>query len=736
MAYEFPEMLGDELLAGVEPIPADVLREAPRSAFDGIQDFNRELQGEVIRDSAGSGISTPDAFFEHMAARLEAAGEIETADRAAFEELVSNKTVRIDGSGGDPRDSEGVLSVMICDFRVENEAVTINALEAKRLFGYLVNFLVFARRAEFRSALQEGSPGAGLADMIAGAWGAITKIKLILITNAIYSARTDAVPAGKIGDIPVTYNVWDLSRFHRFESAGQAREDLVVDFRGDYGGSVPALAASRLGEELESYLMVIPGFQLAEIYDKWGARLLESNVRSFLQARGKVNQGIRDTINAEPAMFFSYNNGLSATADRVEKELTPDGLRIVSARNLQIVNGGQTTASIHAAKRLAPESLANVHVQMKLTVVPSERSYEVVPKISEYANSQNKVSVADFFSNHPFHVRIEEYSRRVLASAAEGSSRETKWFYERARGQYLVERAKRSDADRRRFDTNFPKTQFFAKTDLAKVEFSFRCKPDTVSKGAQKNFAEFSKEIGGLWAKNDARFDETWYRRLVAKLIVFRHLEKVVPKQECYPGGYRANIVTYAIAKLVADAHEMNLQVDLDQVWKEQSVSYDLERALLKSAAAATEILTHPILGIKNITEWAKKQACWENVRVQKIEYDSTLMRCLVEPEEAKAIEKEGRRDAAIISGIEAQTKVISAGGDFWARLRAWGAAKSKFATKEDGILKACATIPGRLPSEKQCIAALGILEKAKAEGYCDENGVPRVKISGWGRQH
>lgn len=131
---------------------------------------------------------------------------------------------------------------------------------------------------------------------------------------------------------------------------------------------------------------------------------------------------------------------------------------------------------------------------MKLTVVPSERSYEVVPKISEYANSQNKVSVADFFSNHPFHVRIEEYSRRVLASAAEGSSRETKWFYERARGQYLVERAKRSDADRRRFDTNFPKTQFFAKTDLAKVEFSFRCKPDTVSKGAQKNFAEFSKK--------------------------------------------------------------------------------------------------------------------------------------------------------------------------------------------------------------------------------------------------
>lgn len=703
---------------------------------DGIQKFYREIQTEIMQEVAGSSISAEDAFFEKMATRLETCGEIETFERARFDGFFGKKIVRIDGSGGDPRDSEGVLSVMICAFQETQEPVTINAADVKRLFSHLAGFLSAAHKTEFFSSLPKNSPSAGLADTILSTWSSISKIKLILITNAVYSARTDAVPAGTIGDIPATYNIWDLSRFYRYESSGQAREDLVVNFQEDYGDSVPALAASKSGDDLESYLMVIPGLQLAEIYDKWGARLLESNVRSFLQARGKVNQGIRDTIKSQPAMFFSYNNGLSATADSVETNAGPGGLRITSAKNLQIVNGGQTTASIHAAKRLSPESLADVYVQMKLTVVPSEHSEEIVPKISQYANSQNKVSVADFFSNHPFHIRIEEYSRRVLAPAIENTNRETKWFYERARGQYLVERAKRSDAERRRFDMEFPKTQLFTKTDLAKAELSFKGMPDTVSKGAQKNFAEFSRQIGDIWTKSSNRFDETWYRRLVAKLIVFRHLEKTVTRQAWYPGGYRANIVTYAIAKLITDVEQMGLLVDLDEVWKVQAVPAALDQALMASAEEASAVLNEPILGIKNISEWAKKQPCWEILKQRKIEYGRSLRDCLVQPDEAKSVEREGRRDAALLSGIEAQTQVVSEGNDFWSRLRSWGAANSIFSPKEDGILKACTMIPTRIPSERQCIAALEILERARFDGYRDENDTPKVKITSWNRQH
>lgn len=583
--------------------------------MDSIEEFHLRLLQEIRDNVNESGISEEESFFDQASARLVAAGEIETADRAYYEGSRSNKTIRIDGSGGDPGDAEGVLSVIICDFHAEPSPVTINAAAAKQLFGRLVNFLFFTENADFVASLEQGSPAAGLTEMVSERWNSMTKIKLIIITNANYSARTDATSVGKFKDIPFTCNIWDLNRLYRFESSGQTRDDLVVDFKNEFGGAVPALSASHVGAELESFLLVIPGTQLAEVYDKWGARLIESNVRSFLQARGKVNQGIRDTIRSEAKMFFSYNNGISATADSVEMQQVNGQLCLVSASNLQIVNGGQTTASIHAARRSAPESLRSVRVQMKLTVVPPELSEEIVPKISQFANSQNKVSAADFFSNHRFHVRMEEFSRRVLAPASEITNKETKWFYERARGQYLVERAKRTDAERKRFDTEYPKSQLFTKTDLAKVEFSFQCRPDSVSRGAQKNFADFAKEIGDTWSRNESSFDESWYRHMVAKLIVFRFLEKAIPKQSWYPGGYRANIVTYAIAKHVLGSDEDTLTSELEAVWKLQRLSPRLVGALLRESELASYVITRTPAGIRNVTEWAKKANCWEALK-------------------------------------------------------------------------------------------------------------------------
>ena len=715
----------------------DFIKEILASAKNELAEFNLSIYADVQRDTDGSGETDleRDAFFYLMTERLEAVGEIETSERAYVDVVVSNKTIRVDGSGGDPRDTDGVLSLIVSEFH-GSELKTINAQDAKRIFGYLRNFITSSWKSDFRTSLPTGSPVAGLASMIADAWGATTKIKLIYVTNANYSARTDAVTAGEIGGAPATYNVWDLSRFYRYENSLQAREVLNINFRDTFGGSIPALAASKDGGELDSYLMVIPGIQLADIYDKWGARLLESNVRSFLQAKGKVNKSIRDTINTDPALFFSYNNGLSATADSLELESSElGGTQVVSIKNLQIVNGGQTTASIHAAKRINPDALKEVYVQMKLTVVPPARAEELVPKISEFANSQNKVSAADFFSNHPFHIRMEDYSRRTI-TPVESESRDTKWFYERARGQYLVERAKRSDAERRRFDIEYPKNQFFTKTDLAKAEFSFQALPHIVSKGAQKNFADFAKDIGAQWLKGDGAFDELWYKRLIAKLIIFRHMEKLVPRQEWYPGGYRANIVTYAVSKLSSDVAEKGLAIDLDSVWRSHSVSSDLEGALLFTAKFATAVIMHPVHGLTNISEWAKKQACWETLRTTAVAYGSPLAGCTVTLAELRSAEQEQKREATMISGIEAQSQVISLGGEYWGRLRAWARDKALISIKEDGILRACTVIPNRLPSEKQCIFALRTLEKYRSIGYRDEDEPHRIKINKWIRDH
>lgn len=355
-----------------------------------IEEFNRELIADVMGDADAAGLITAEAFFERMADLLTEAGELEGADRCYFEGRRKQKPLQIDGFGGDPREAEGVLSLIICDFDIGDTPRGFRAKELNARLERLSNFLKASHELEFREALEETSPAFGLADLISTTWNSVVKIKLILVTNAEKRMNVDGFPAGTIQGKPVTYNVWDLKRIRDFVVSGRAREDLKVDFANDFGGAVPVLRASCSETALESYVAVVPGTQLAAVYDRWGARLLEANVRSFLQARGKVNRGIRDTIRDEPQMFFSYNNGVTATAEAVEVVDGPSGPMLLYAENLQIVNGGQTTASIHAARKLAPESLASVMVQMKLSIVPPGMSEEVVPKISEFANSQNK----------------------------------------------------------------------------------------------------------------------------------------------------------------------------------------------------------------------------------------------------------------------------------------------------------------------------------------------------------
>ena len=224
-------------------------------------------------------------------------------------------------------------------------------------------------------------------------------------------------------------------------------------------------------------------------------------------------------------MFFAYNNGITATAESIETVASPNGLLLTGMRNFQIVNGGQTTASIHAALRNREVDLDRVFVQMKLSIVNSDRALEIVPKISEYANTQNRVSAADFFSNHPFHIRMEGFSRRLYAPSRDGTFRQSKWFYERARGQYQDGRGRLTQAERRRFDLEYPKPQMFTKTDLAKFLNVWRDQPDVVSRGAQKNFADFASFIGGEWNKHSNDFNEVYYREAIAKAIVFRSVE-------------------------------------------------------------------------------------------------------------------------------------------------------------------------------------------------------------------
>lgn len=682
-----------------------------------LEEYNRNVMADIRREADASGIFPVEAFFDRMTERLTEAGELEVVDRAFYQSGEGGQKLRIDGYTGDPRESEGVLGLIVCDFVDSDQIQTFGKGDIPPILNPLIRFLKKAKTEEFRDSLNEANPAFQVSDLVIGTWSHVTKVKLILVSNRQYIGRDDTVKLAEIGNVPITWSVWDLARFERFDRSGQAREDMVIDFAQDFGAPLPALKASQSGAALESYLLIVPGEQLAAIYDKWGARLLEANVRSFLQARAKTNKGIQKTVKDEPELFFPYNNGLSATADAVSCVRTDDGLAIASISNLQIVNGAQTTGSIHGGLKSAKEQLSRVFVQMKLTVVPPDRSEEIVPKISEYANTQNKVNAADFFSNHPFHIRIEQFSRDVIFAARAGERHDSKWFYERSRGQFINARARLTAAQQKKFDLEFPKAQLFSKTDLAKFVFSAAGKPHIVSRGAQKNFAEFAKEIGEAWSKSDAKYNELWYRRLIAKAIIFRMLESEVPKQAWYEGGYRANIVTYAMAKVFNDANGEKQVLDLDTVWRRQAVPDALQDALLLAANEAHRAITQPPTGVRNMSEWAKQQACWNVLKGRKLEYGSKFDSCLVLKELARSSEREQKAKERQVEGISAQTEVVNRGAEFWQAILAQGKAARKLTPKDQQILGVCASMPRQLPTELQSKHAINVLQRMRDLG-------------------
>jgi hypothetical protein len=680
-----------------------------------LQEFYEELLQDIYRNADAEGEFVEDACFETLCEQLVEAGELETADRAFYQ---SPRGGRVDGYGGAPGPADGTLSLIISDFCQSTAVNSLTATDLDSLFRRLRTFLERALDPSFRNGLEESSSGFGLADLISGSWRQVKRVRLVVVSNRLLSARVQGRDPGELLGVPVTFSVWDLGRLHRYVMSGRAREDLVLDL-DEYGGPLDALPAHLSDAGYEAYILVIPGSQLAKIYGEWGARLLEQNVRVFLQARGSVNKKIRITLENDPAMFFAYNNGITATAEEVVGDCRDGGFRITSIRNLQIVNGGQTTASIYAASQNPKVDLAKVFVQMKLSVIPSEEAERVVPLISEYANSQNKVNAADFFSNHPYHLRLKELSERIYVPSQDGSFRQSKWFYERARGQYQDARNKYAGSARAKFDLEYPKRQVLTKTDLAKVLGAWGGTPDVVSKGAQKNFAHFADYIGKAWASEADAFNDAYFNTVIAKTIAFRYMEKLVSSLPWYEGGYRANIVAYAIAKLAHDVEQQGKRVNFDTVWETQTIGPELDAALTVAANSVREAVTEPPSGeAQNVTEWAKQSACWVRVRGLKVSWPPELQGVLVSAQQENESHRRAKREQQVWNGIHAQSAVVKAGGEVWAQLREWGSERKLLSEKELDIFAIASRIPQRLPTEKQSAVLMKALMRLRDEGW------------------
>jgi len=682
------------------------------------EEFFHDFRQRLMVDAEVNQDFQLSSFMTLMTDELREGGTIEDFSGCHYR----SRGMRVDGFWFD---DEGLLSLFIADFEFRTELATLTKTDVETAFRRLSGFLDASLRGKLYQELDVTTPEYDLARQLFDRRSSIRRVECYLLSERTLSDRFQDLDDVIVEGIPVTRQIWDISRLQRQQSSRGHKEALEIDFPGTFGQSIACLPAHLGSEIYKSYLLVIPGNILADLYEKYGARLLERNVRSFLQARAKVNKGIRTTILTEPQMFFAYNNGLTATAESVTSRNTDDGLVIDGIKDLQIVNGGQTTASLFHTRRGDKADLGKVFVQMKLTVIDDEKSEEVVPRISEYANTQNKVNAADFFSNHPFHVRMEDFSRRIWAPAQQGSQRETKWFYERARGQFADAQSKLTAAQKKKFLAETPKSQMFTKTDLAKFENVWDDHPKWVNLGAQKNFAKYAMRIGKAWEKSSDFFNELYFKRAVVRAIIFRRAERIISDQPWYNGGYRANIVAYAIAALAECCKRKEKSLDVDFIWRLQAVPSYLDSALAIAGEFVNEFISNPPGGISNISEWCKKDACWTRIQgdISKLEdlLPEAFFDSLKTHAEQKREVREAKKTQKIDNGIEAQIAVLKVSARKWGEILEEGNRRKLFNEKEVGILRIATQMPAKTPTEKQSFILLEILDKAQSEGISVE---------------
>ncbi len=676
-----------------------------------VEEFFHTFRQERMSGALANGSFELSEFMETIANEL-----LETGFTEGFElcHYRAQRGMRIDGYWFN---DEGVLSLFVADFDSRVDLSSLTRTEVATIFKRITNFFEACVTKNLVSELEVTSPEYGLARQITDRFKSIQQLKLVIFSERALSGRIKELPDGEISGIPTSFQIWDISRLHRQRNSKNQKEPLDLDFEKMFGNGISCLPAHLGADTYRSFLIVMPAEIVASLYGKYGARLLEQNVRTFLQARGNVNKGIRSTILNEPEMFFAYNNGITATAQDVEVRDTGKGLEINRILDLQIVNGGQTTASLfHTLKRDSAD-LSKIFVQMKLSVIDSNISEKIVPKISEYANTQNRVNAADFFSNHPFHIRMEEFSRRLWAPAQQGVQIETHWFYERVRGQYSDAQSKLSPAEQTKFKTENPKPQMFTKTDLAKFENVWDDHPKWVNLGAQKNFAQYATRIGKDWDKAPDFFNEFYFKRAVARGILFRTTEKIISAQPWYSGGYRANIVAYTLAALGEIAKRQKQSVDFLDIWKNQKTNPAIERAIAAVAYIIFDDINRPPQGISNISEWCKKDACWIRIKDQTNTLASSLsdefFRRLVSDNEQQQIEQSARKIQKIDNGINAQQKILAVPAISWNNIHNELDRRGQLTPKEAGILRIAGQIPMKIPSEKQSLVLLDLHARA-----------------------
>lgn len=684
------------------------------------QEYKEDFLNTLRADSVHSGTDTEDEFLNHTLDLLMDFNELDSPEMTGMGDKKGKggRLMRADGYCFDETDHSLIL--LISDFQDSREPDKLTRTRVDELYWRLYYFLDEVCNGNISTYFDDSDDVLKISDYIRRRMNAqhddpqlVLKVKFYILTNKELDTRllstnllettisntrgkkkkaktTKKIKKENFNGKPLEIALWYPERFFEMENSNN-NEPIVIDVAEDYGcNGIPCIKGN-IGDNLdyEAYIAIIPGKLLADIYIEHGSRVLEGNVRAFLGTGGSksVNSGIRRTINTDPTKFFTYNNGIATTASDVETNSVDGQLYITKIVDLQIINGGQTTASLaEAVLKKTNTDLKGIYVPMKLTVIDDRESEDengirfydaMVQSIAKFANSQNKVTAADLFSNDPFHIQMEQMSKRYLAPPGQ-SAVPTGWYYERSRKKYKQEQIKLSKDSQKRFQSKFPKSQVITKEQLAMyITTVFSLRPDIVSKGKNWTMKAFGTEISEIYKKNKEAFNEFYFKKCICAAIIYRTVDSYLethkdsarkPTGFWYKtGGYKLNIVPYSIAKIISSIPE-GLSLDWTQIWNKQAIS----PSFMREIEIVTK-MTNDFICDSNgviVTEYCKKLSTWEEFR-DKIGYSPSadFLSELISTAEVKEYEHDAKSDKKDDNNLKNIMAIINRGADYWQNL-------------------------------------------------------------------
>ena len=696
-------------------------------------DYKSETFNRISLASESDEVFPEESYFEYVSDLLSDAGILDNVQYCPYRN--SRRGMRIDGYSWNAL--ERTICGIVVNFTNEPDVVeTLTNSQIQDVGKKVTRFFENISKHTFIDSMEVTDPGRIAASEISEFLDEAVKFRVVVFTDQILSSRVKKLSIGDILEKNTSIEIWDLERLKALENSDSEYEEFTVDLK-KLGTGIRALPASISEHGISTFLGVMPARLLSTIYDEFGQRLLESNVRTFLDFRASTNRGMRKSLLTEPEHFFAYNNGLTVTATAVETEEVDGQMVITSLENMQIVNGGQTTAAIYFSPRdkggikgadrmysYSDIDLDKVFVQMKLTVINDKETSDVMKaNIATYANSQNSIQQSDLVSNHPFHLAIETRSRKQLMPAGDNGL-STKWFYERARGQYSTQLRALKPQQRKRFEAEYPKKQVFTKTDMAKYENTWRMKPYLVKKGAQANLKALGGEIIKEFEANEDRFGPAFYNDLVSKMILFRSVDSAILQTDWYKEerGLKAEIVTYAISLLRHSLRRKGLDIDLTTIFKRQKVSDSLMALVLDLARKTREWITDTDFtnGVTNPSEFCKSEKGWKKIQDVEVDLSGLESGDFLSTEQITE-EKENRREinmaAKAITGMEYVMSVVP---EEWEQIAEFNSDSYPSSHKNVGIPQKCAQMhrTGKMLTDRQMASAQEIRDQAYAAGF------------------